>query len=147
MSEFEINGVKYSSRPIPAKTQLHLVRKITPLLNASPAVVDYVRSEDRSVQGAVEAVSPLANILATLPTADFDFVVDTCLSYTQTFKNGAWGPVWNVAANAPQFSDISAASMIQITAHVLWENLQSFLSELPLAGFLSAFGVASPTNQ
>ena len=121
---------------MPAIKQFHVVRRLTPLIDAAKDMLD-----DKTVKRLMEGgktedvqlsdfhLGPIASVLASLPDADFEYVVNACLDVTELKQpDGGFAPVrvkgvvmfpfdlstligivWNVLkGNLPVFSETSA---------------------------------------
>lgn len=122
--EFEVNGVRYRSGKLNAKQQFHVARRLFPLLSGVGS--DPNVSFDKVIGG-------ISMGIATIPDADCDYVIDTCMSVVQRKQGESWANVYNVAARRYMFEDIDLAAMLKITAEVIREFIGPFLSSLPSA--------------
>src|SRR5260364_275380 len=105
MSKFEIEGQQYRAGNLNAFAQLHVARKIAPVLGGLAAL-----------QGAdsAAALKSLADVIAAMPDADCEYVLHTCLSVTQRQNGKNFSPVW----------------MVQIAMYVIQDSLGNFLRGL-----------------
>lgn len=134
--QFTIKDKTFSAGLMPAIKQFHVVRRLTPLVDAAKDMLD-----DKAVKRLMEGgktedvqlsdfhLGPIASVLASLPDADFEYVVNACLDVTELKQpDGGFAPVrvkgvvmfpfdlstligivWNVLkGNLPVFSETSA---------------------------------------
>src|SRR5260364_104487 len=101
MSKFEIEGQQYRAGKLNAFAQLHVARKIAPVLGGLAAL-----------QGAdsVAALKSLADVIAAMPDADCEYVLHTCRcvplrQVCNTYSQSASG-----IAAITSASDLSAAA-------------------------------------
>lgn len=150
MSDFEIDGKQYRTvRRLDAKAQLHLVRKLAPLMLAltpTPELRQKLAAdaqaggEERSLVDMAELMMPVIEGLAGMKAEDVDFITETCASVVSRNQGAGWAPIWNGAAKRMQFEDIDGMGLLQITFNVLQENLSNFMNAP-----LSALRQPSPT--
>ncbi|CCD30361.1 conserved phage-related hypothetical protein [Candidatus Glomeribacter gigasporarum BEG34] len=121
MSKFEIEGQQYRAGKLNAFAQLHVARKIAPVLGGLAAL-----------QGAdsAAALKSLADVIAAMPDADCEYVLHTCLSVTQRQNGKHFSPVWNAQNQALMFDDIGLSEMVQIAMYVIQDSLGNFLRGL-----------------
>lgn len=144
MSQFEINGVSYQARRIPAMQQMNLSARLLPVVSSLIALRgDAEKTEDgEAVVKFEQLAAPIANAIAAMSDADREFIISTCLSVVQRKKAGDTGyiSIWNAAAKAPQFDDIDMLTMIMIAWNVIAADLGPFMSALPSASLAKAKG-------
>lgn len=143
MTEFEVGGHTYRSGKIPAMSQAHLIRRLTPALGALRDLA--VRAGEVSVEPdadttklmvkAFDALEPITKVVGQMPDADFEYVVNTCLGACERRAGAGWQKVWDKDSNSSMFDDIDVAAMIYITVNVLKDSLAPFV-----LGLASAFG-------
>lgn len=147
MTEFEINGVQYRSGKLDTFKQLHVSRKIAPLvpkvLPAFAAIAQAKRSEGAVLGDALDearklgvqdidliakAIEPVTNVLAEMSDADVEYLFATCLVVVQRKQGKDWAPIWR--NDALMFDDIELPQMTQIAMKVIWDNLGPFIQGL-----------------
>lgn len=150
MIEFEINGVQYRSGKLDTFKQLHISRKIAPLvpkvLPAFAAIAQAKRAD--GAEGAVlgdaldearklgvqdidliaKAIEPVTNVMAEMSDADVEYLFANCLAVVQRKQGKDWAPIWR--NEALMFDDIELPQMTQIAMKVIWDNLGPFISGL-----------------
>lgn len=125
--EIDVNGGRYQIGAMPATKQLHIARRLAPLVAGLAAA----HKPGQAVEMA-EAVQPIAAAFASLSDADTDYVVHECLKTVKRQIGGAqgWAPVMS-SAGTLMYEDIDLLTMIQLTVKVVETNLSPFLSALP----------------
>lgn len=153
MTEFEVDGKQYRLvRKLDAFSQLHVARKLAPLLvslTPTPEMRQRLQAEaqarangdDRPMVDMAEMMLPVIEGLAEMKSEDVDFISSTCLSVVSRNQGTGWTPVWNAAAKRMQFEDIDGMALLQITFQVIQENLSNFM-RAPLSATLQP----SPTT-
>lgn len=138
--EFTHNGHTYRAGRLNAKQQLHVLRRLAPLFSglmesgALARAKGVKKPEDimagltgDDVSGIFKA---LGDAVATLPDADVDYVLDTCLAGVERQQaGGGWAKV--MSAGQLMFQDLDMAGMLQITWQVIQHNLTGFFGMLP----------------
>ena len=140
MSETTINDQTYQLGKLDAMKQLHITRRIAPLLTQLTALAKSVQvPEGGSSMGSLLAMDmaglqPLAQALASLPDADVDYIVNTCMNVVNRRIEGGtgWAKV-TAANNVLMYSDIDMSVMMQLVIQVIWSNLQGFIPATSLA--------------
>lgn len=117
--EFEIAGQNYRVGKLDPFKQLHITRRLVPVLSG------LVEIQDKTF---ADFIQPIADSIAHMPDTDCDFILQTCLSVVQRQQGNAWVGVYAPNTKALMFDDIDLTGMIQITVKVIQENLGSFFS-------------------
>lgn len=128
MSEpLTIAGVQYQVGKLDARRQLHVARRVMPIMGSLVALMQ--TQGQVTVQAALPA---MAEQLAAMPDADVDYVVTTCLSVCQRkneLHGGGWGAV-QASNGRLMFDDIGLGEMLQLVAAVIQENIGGFFGGL-----------------
>ena len=125
---FEVSGHEYSAGKLDAKRQLHIVRRLLPILGGA---ID--ENGVRLTNGEPDLKGVL-NTLGSLPDEQFDYVVDHCLAVTKRHDGGIWAAVSSPAPNGSRnlmYNDIDLVVIGTIVFHVLKRNLSRFFDALP----------------
>lgn len=165
MSEAQIGGHSYRFGRLNAKQQLHVARRLasTPLqflLGDQAGSVSTVMRDRAEAAGmnADDINTALPRLLPTLSLRalgdlsenDCDYVVNTCLAVIQrqSGSNGtqAWADVMNKNTGLVMFQDIGLSDMLELTVHVLRENLGSFFDASPSASLAPSVPVPVSTG-
>ncbi|WP_278652170.1 phage tail assembly chaperone [Pandoraea pnomenusa] len=152
--DLEIRGIKYRIGKLSAMKQLHVSRKIAPLVPALlPIMLELASSKGMApVQPAADAplvggtapevavadgsgilsrpqlLQPFADGLASLPDDQAEYVIGECLSVVQRFQGNSWFSIWAPAARQPTYEDIDLATMIELSVKVIADSLGPFIA-------------------
>ncbi|MFG1429178.1 phage tail assembly chaperone [Roseixanthobacter glucoisosaccharinicivorans] len=134
--EFKVGAHNYRSSKLDAFKQLHVARRIAPVLGelapAMKALMSAAGKRSADQADAISAVLPLTRAIAAMPEEDCNYVLAACLSVVEReVGNVGWQRVWNQQAQALQYQDIEAPEMIMLAANVIGENLSNFMRALP----------------
>lgn len=141
MNEFSVKGINYKPTKMPAKTQFHVTRRLTPFIVGmlahlpKDAITGAMTADKKSIDlGAIadqvnpiDMIIPVMESLAKMPDADVDYVLDTCMEYCQRSLGADKG--WAVLKQPKvpcQYSDIDMIGMLQITWNVIQGNVGNF---------------------
>lgn len=126
--EFEIAGQRYRAEKLDAFKQLHVSRKIAPIIpKLLPMFMKFAEQKGAlrdDIAGMAEAFEPLAQALAEMPDADCEYVFNACLGVVMRNHQNSWASIWT--GGSLMFDDIDLGAMIQITAKVIWDSLGAF---------------------
>lgn len=137
---FEIGGVTYRAGRLNAIKQLHVVRRLAPLIGSlkgadlrgamTPALTDDEKAKQTAAM--LTLLEPLAEAVAGMSDEATEYVLAACLGVCQRQMPGGlgWSPVWGEQARRPMFDDISMPSMMQLVGKVLVQNVGDFTSAL-----------------
>lgn len=141
MIEFEVGSHQYRAGKLDAFQQLHLSRKIAPLLpKLLPTIVQLAAArgeEDENdtpldLPALAASVGPLTETLAQMNDADVEYIFNTCLSVVSRQQQpSGWAPVWNKPSHSPMFEDLELPDLLQIVVKVVGDNLGPFMRGLP----------------
>lgn len=127
MIEFEVNGVQYRAGQMDARRQFHVMRRLLPLVKEVPQLVN-------PQADPLASLGPLLASLGSMADAEFDYVIDACLSVVQRqdHSTATWAPI--VASNGMiVYDDIKddLGALTQIMIPVIKGNLEGFFRGLP----------------
>lgn len=138
MLEFTHNGAKYRAKRLTAFQQLHVSRRIAPLL--PPLVPIFLQmARDKKVDGEQGQVNldilatlfqPFADSLASMKDADAEYVISTCLAAIQRNTAGStWINVWNERANIAMFDELNdnVGDLWVLALNVMKDSLGPFI--------------------
>ena len=135
MLEFDVADQHYRSGRLDAFRQLHIARKLAPLIaKLSPQAANPDANDFFSL------MAPVIDGLAEMPEDDVNYITQRCLSVVQRQQGQQWAPVWNDTAKRLMFDDIDAMQLLQISFQVISDQLGSFM-RAPLSS------LASPSPQ
>ncbi|MGA4275574.1 phage tail assembly chaperone [Ralstonia nicotianae] len=133
--EFEISGQKYRAEKLDAFKQLHVSRKIAPIVpKLLPMFLKFAESAQaggdakQDLAGMATAFEPLAQSLAEMPDADCEYVVRTCLGVVARLQDGNWASI--MLNGTMVFDSIDLGVMLQLASKVIWDSLGPFISGL-----------------
>lgn len=152
MIEFTLGGNKYRSTKLTAMQQLHVHRRLAPLIPTLLPIVmllaqDVERDQKRVAKGEKPAskgamvmqnigvipklAQPFMDGLASMKDEAAEFVVNTCMSVVQREKDGNWIAAWNVSGKVGMFPDLNdIAALLPIIFKVVQDNLGNFMNAL-----------------
>lgn len=131
MIEFELGGIEYRSGKLDTFKQLHVSRKIGPLVpKLLPAFASIAAKKDgkNDIALIAGALQPVADVMADMSEADVEYIFSNCLAVVQRKQGKDWAQVWR--NGALMFDDIDLSTMTQITMKVVWDNLGPFIRGL-----------------
>lgn len=131
--EFEQGGIAYRADKLDAFAQLHVSRKIFPIVpKLIPIFVKLQAGGEAALRddlaGLATAAGPFADALAAMSNADVDYVVKTCLSVVRRNQNGAWSPL--IVDGALMYADVGLEQILPVVVRVLRDNLGNFIQGL-----------------
>lgn len=129
--EIEVGGNAYITRPLTARQQRNLTRRLVPLLTAGEPIIGLMKTVGLELSSSVDtfmaAAGPLARAIGDMSDADSDFIFETCLNACQRKVSGGVQRI--ITANGELvFADIQLAQQLQLTFYILKENLADFFS-------------------
>jgi hypothetical protein len=138
--EFEIDGRSFRFDKPSAMEQLHLTRKLAPLMPALAPVFDRIRQDfkdgrniDDDLLALADLAQSFADQLAAMKNEDAEYVFDVCLSCLWLKRGDNWAAFWAKQAHTPMDKDCNdPALLLRLVLRVLKESLGNFI-----AGFLT----------
>ena len=134
MLEFEVNGVQYRATKLSAMQQLHLTRRIAPLVPPlMPLFMKVARASqadgiEKNIDAIAALAGPLADGLAGMGDEQAEYVINTCLSVVKRHHDQNWAAVWNPTAKLPMFPDLNDIyTLLPIVMQVIRDNLGPFI--------------------
>lgn len=128
-TEFDVAGTKYRADKLDAFKQLHLARKLAPMVpKLVPVFVKLQGKGTEDLAGLADAAGPFAEVLAAMSDEDVEYIVTTCLSVVKREQSGAWSAM--VSGKTLMFSDLGLDQLLPIVVRVLRENLGNFTQGL-----------------
>jgi len=155
--EFEVGAFQYKARPMEARAQINVVRRISPLLvgmvqpainqlqekaKAQAAIAKATGTEalpadkmtilDLDISKVIPGLQSAMNMLSSMPDEDFDYIQENCLKLVERQRLGdtGWVKIWNTGARQPQFDDIEGHQILTIMFNVLKVEIGPFFSGL-----------------
>ena len=128
MTEINVGGINYRIGKLPAMQQLHVTRRIGPVLaTMGVSVLSAIESgkmQDSEDSRMLDLMATAMDVVAHMTNDDVEYVVNTCLAVTQRQQGERWAPVMN--GQRMMFQDVDMRTMVQLTVGVLQENLGGF---------------------
>ena len=131
---FTIKDKTFDTGVMSAKKQFHVLRRLLPLIDGVKDMLDGDEMRKLFREGADHVrlseieLAPLAEKLASLPDADFDYIMDACLDVTEMRQDG--GGFAPVRKNGAVMFPLDLTVTMAIVWHVLRENYTSFFADL-----------------
>jgi hypothetical protein len=130
-----LNGHKYVIGRLDAFEQLHVARRLAPMLSSllaafasAPAILSAKADGDEdafNLQVLELATGPLADSFAKMPQADVDYVVQACLAVCQRKQESGHAKVY-ARGGGMLFQDMQLDTLLGLVWFVIQENLSSF---------------------
>jgi hypothetical protein len=129
----EIAGITYQVGKLNAFEQLHVARRLAPMLGdlvsifkQHPNLISDGESDGESAESRILelALGPLSHTFAKMSNEDVDFIVNTCLSACQRKQERGYAKVF--VNGHLMFQDIQLDTLLGLTFAVIEENLGSF---------------------
>ena len=131
MTELDIQGTSYRIGALDAFTQFHIARRLAPIQLAmgvsAQELKQHADADEATVAGAI--MGPIADIVAKMPQADVDYILQAALGVVSRRQGESWARVY--VGGALMFSDIQMTTMLRLTIATIKENLGSFFVGLP----------------
>lgn len=152
MTEITLNGHAYRLGTLDAFKQLHLSRKLAPLIpelvpafvkiqaligpapvDGAEAPADAPKLDLDKVADIAVLLGPFADALAGLSDADTEYITALCMSVVHRQSANTWAAVWNKDAKTFMFQDIGLDTLMVLLLRVIQANLGNFIR-----GFLTS---------
>lgn len=121
--EVTIRGEVYRTGILDARRQLHVARRLAPVVAAMAKSGQINATDKDSILVAV--FSSAASILASMSDQDVDYVLNTCLGACQRRQGDQWASVM-AAGGGLMFQDMRGDDMFKIAQTTIQENLRDF---------------------
>lgn len=137
--ELDIEGNTYRIGKLDALTQLHVARKLAPVLATLGASVTALTTSAQDLpqeQWLLQAFRPVMDLASMMPEDDANYVIHTCLSVVSRRPAGDDGKFAPIQRNkALMFADIEMPTMFRLVVETVKENLGPFFGGV-LGGLL-----------
>lgn len=131
-TEIEHNGAQYRIDSLSVFQQLHLVRKVSPLVGPLMGVMEDFGEDTIDIDMAMRHIDPLTEQLAGLNDSTVEYVVDTALSHLKRYKDGGYYAVWS--GGQFMYQDLGGQDALILTYKVLVDQLGPFMQGLLPSG-------------
>ncbi len=131
---FRHDGQDYIAERLSAMQQLHVSRRIAPLI--PPLIPVFMALAEKGelmdrISDCAALAQPFADALASMPDDSAEFVISTCMSVVKRKNGEIYAPVWNSTAKLPMFSELNDMSvLLPIVVRVIQDNLGRFIEGL-----------------
>lgn len=133
MTEVEVNGNAYLIGRIDAMKQLHVSRRVMPVLVAAGISIAEIGSAAQMSEAVLLRLADKAlDVVSKMSDADFEYVVRAALGVVKRRPAGSqdpWAPVMN--GSLFQFGDMDQRTIIQVSIASLRENMGGFFQPAP----------------
>jgi hypothetical protein len=140
--EIDIDGHNYRLDKLPAMLQLHVSRRIAPLIPTAIgpflSISAMKGGVDKNIEAIVSQLQPFADGLAGLSDADAEYVLGTCLGVIRRQNGEQWVPIWRNGQT--MFEDIDLGVMVRLTLRVIIDSLGPFIRGVVTAQLAKAQG-------
>ncbi len=127
----EIDGKEYKAGRLTSRQQLHVVRRIAPIVGKLVKVsVGMTEEKLKALPDEVvldTVFRPIVEALSEMTEKDVDYVVDLCLGACSRREGDQWAPVLHPENKRMMYDDIELPQMLQLCAMVIQGNLGRFL--------------------
>ena len=132
--EFTLNGAQYRAAKLDTFKQLHLSRKIAPVIpTLIPVFIGLSKNQGNlaaSMDKLAILLQPFADGLAELSDENSEYMMTTCLSVVKRLQGETWVPIWSQSQKVCMFDDIELGGLIEICIMVIKDSLGSFIQGL-----------------
>lgn len=138
--EFELDGRKFRVKKLSAFDQLHLSRKVAPLLPPlAPLIMEMSKKERKDPLSAdilsfAELAGPFAEALADMKDQHAEQIFTLTLTSVSVQTNAdqdVWMPLWNAGSRMASVIELNdAAKLLPIVVRVIIHNLGNFMDAL-----------------
>lgn len=130
MSDFEYGGHQYHIGKLSAFKQLHVARRVAPILMG---LADMAMTSEGKDLDFKQAVEPMVLAISKLSDEDTEVIIGTCLeAVSRKTSNKTMAPVFK-GGNC-MFDDLNMMDMLRLTAEVIKANLGNTFGALLTAG-------------
>jgi len=149
MLEFIHRDRAYRARKLDTFKQMHVLKRVGPaLLELRTAIAEAATAGDTS--DLIAGFALLMKVLHSMSDDELDFVTKTCMAVVQRQQgsngSGVWAPIFEPRSSQFMFDDIDLGSMLEITVHVIQDNLGGFFSTSSPVNGPPAESPAPPLN-
>lgn len=137
MHEFTINSEAYRVGKMSAFTQLHVARRLAPMLGAIAKLKDKDPERDKEI-----LLEGLGEALSALRDEDVEYVINACLEAAERkIEGGGWA---KVRLGGTTMYELGLPAMLRIAYQVITHNLSGFFAGMPSLSGLEGLMSKSP---
>jgi hypothetical protein len=140
MAEPTINDIRYMTGRMNAFDQLHVARRIAPVLTGLGSVMASLMGGGNQINGTVPgggedvsnvsfytSLGPLSEAVSKMSDQDVNYVIRKCLSAVRKYNGERWVPVLSTSGELMFENEMDMSVLLQLTMEVLSENIGPFL--------------------
>lgn len=142
MVEITLSGNLYRIGVLDAFKQLHLSRKLAPLIPElvpafvkiqsliGPPPIEGAEAPPMGLDKVADIavlLGPFADAMAGLSDADTEYITTLCMSVVQRQSGNSWAAVWNKDAKTFMFQDIGLDTLMMLLVKTIQANLGNFI--------------------
>ena len=130
--QVEVFGQTYSIGRMDAMKELHVSRRLAPLMAGFGASAFSLVQQGKETidDGAMlQVFGPVVDALSKMKDDDVEYIIRTCLAVVKRKEGERWVPVQN--GTQLQYQDITMQGMMRLTIEVIQERLGGFFGLLP----------------
>lgn len=147
--QIEVNGRLYRALRMPPREQLHVFRRLSPLVGSMGMAVLGLLDDDKPKEQVIlemaSQVGPMAEVLSQMADAQVDYVMDACLTRVERMDTDEkWHPIYVPGGRGivPMYAvDVDLGAEMRLVAEVIKLNLMPFFVQLSGA---SASSLSAP---
>lgn len=131
MAHYQIGTYFYQAGRLNALQQLHVTRRLMPVLTSAQSLGEAFFADDQGVmQMDFEKLDPIVEAFAQMKDEDVDYVIGHCLNVVTRANSpdGPWVAVWNAPAKRPMYDDIDMMTMLRIVGMVVQDVFRDFFT-------------------
>jgi hypothetical protein len=132
MIEKEINGQTYTVGKLDPFAQLHVARRLAPVLaSMGVGALALARGNKLEAEAMLDMLGPVSEIVAKMPEEDVNYILQACLMVCKRHQADKKASV--MVNGQLMFQDMEMPTLMQLAVAVVKESLGGFFSMLPSA--------------
>jgi hypothetical protein len=134
MDTIEYNGKNYSVGKLDAFTQLHVARRIAPILTGLGTSISDMVAEGRELTGddqMMMMVGKATEVVAKMSDEDVNYIIKACMAVVRRqVEDGRWAKVMT-GVQLMFAEDMDMQVLLRLTVEVIKVNMGGFFPMLP----------------
>jgi hypothetical protein len=118
MSEFEVGGKLYATKPMDVMTQFHVGRKLAPGLFRC---LGELRTTGETM---LDSIEPMLETISLMSKGDSEYIIFSCLATCQRKNSGIYSNLTN--GTSLMFDDVGLDDMLKIVWNVIQDTFKRF---------------------
>ena len=133
MTTIEVGGQTYRIGKIDAMTQLHITRRLAPVMAKMGIGLDDLQGKAKiTINDFMPLLEPISRVIAMMSNVDVEYIIHTSLTVVHRQQEGGkWAPT--TTGSRIMFEDIDMTVMLRLTVEALKLNLSPFFEGLGAA--------------